>query len=173
MKLSIDDIKEIVDKVTQGGGDYTPLEAELARMVLKYRATIGRLAAEKAETFDALYSVYATLNGAKCADGLREKHRKVLAGNSKRAFAEAVKLERRRLSSKRSKGHITTSPEFRRSSSLTPSRSARTFIFTICNAVKYLLRCGAKQGESWQDDVAKAENYLHRARTGEWMKEAR
>lgn len=94
MKLSIDDIKEIVDKVTQGGGNYTLLEAELARMVLKYRATIGRLAAEKAEMFDALYSVYATLNGTKCADGLREKYRKVLAGNSKKAFAEAVKLEK-------------------------------------------------------------------------------
>lgn len=94
MKLSIDDVKEIVDKVTQGGGNYTPLEAELARTCLKYRATIGRLAAEKAETFDALYSVYATLNSAKCADALREKHRKVIEGNCKRAFAEAVKLEK-------------------------------------------------------------------------------
>ena len=45
--------------------------------------------------------------------------------------------------------------------------------YAIGNAVKYLLRCGAKQGESWRDDVAKAENYLHRALTGEWMKEAR
>ena len=45
--------------------------------------------------------------------------------------------------------------------------------YAIGNAVKYLLRCGAKQGESWRDDVAKSENYLHRARTGEWMKEAR
>ena len=49
----------------------------------------------------------------------------------------------------------------------------RRAIFPICNAVKYLLRCGAKKGESWSDDVAKAENYLHRARTGEWMKEAK
>ena len=95
MKLSIDDINEIADKVTQGGGgNYTPLEAELARMVLKYRATIGRLAAEKAEMFDSLYSVYATLNGTKCADGLREKHRKVIAGNSKALLAEATKLEK-------------------------------------------------------------------------------
>lgn len=94
MKLSIDDIKGIADKVTQGGGNYTPLEAELARMVLKYRATIGRLAAEKAEMFDALYSVYATCTGTKFADELRERHRKVIAGNSKRAFAEAVKLEK-------------------------------------------------------------------------------
>ena len=94
MKLSIDDIKEIVYKVTQGGGNYTPHEAELARLVQQYRATIGRLAAEKAETFDALYSVYATLNGTKFADGLREKHRKVIAGNSKRAVAEAARFEK-------------------------------------------------------------------------------
>lgn len=94
MKISIDDVKEIVDKVTHGGGNYTPLEAELARTVLKYRATIGRLAAEKAEMFDALYSVYATLNGTKFAEAVREKHRKVIAGNSKRAFAQAVKLEK-------------------------------------------------------------------------------
>ena len=45
--------------------------------------------------------------------------------------------------------------------------------YAIGNAVKYMLRCGAKKGESWRDDVAKAENYLHRARTGEWMKEAK
>ena len=75
-------------------GNYTPLEAELARMCLKYRATIGRLAAEKAEMFDALYSVYNTINRTKCASELREKHRKVLAGNSKAMFAEAVKLDK-------------------------------------------------------------------------------
>lgn len=45
--------------------------------------------------------------------------------------------------------------------------------YSIGNAVKYMLRCGAKHGERWQEDVAKAENYLHRARTGEWMKEAK
>lgn len=94
MRLSIDDVKEIVNKVTNGGGNYTPLEAELARMVLKYRATIGQIAAEKAEMFNALYSVYSSLNSAKFADGLREKHKKVLAGNSKAHFAEAVKLDK-------------------------------------------------------------------------------
>ena len=96
MKLSIDDIKEIVNKVTNGGGgNYTPLEAELARMCLKYRATIGRIDAEKAEMFNALYSVYSSLNSAKFADGLREKHKKVLAGNSKAMFAKAVKFDQK------------------------------------------------------------------------------
>ena len=77
-----------------GGGNYTPLEAELARMCLKYRATIVQIAAEKAEMFNAMYSVYSSLNSAKFADGLREKHKKVLAGNSKAMFTEAVKLDK-------------------------------------------------------------------------------
>ena len=94
MKISIDDIKEIVNKATNGGGNYTPLEAELARMCLKYRETIVRLASEKAEMFNALYSVYSSLNRTKCASELREKHRNVLAGNSRKAFAEAVKLDK-------------------------------------------------------------------------------
>ena len=96
MKLFIDDVKEIVNKITNGGGgNYTPLEAELARMCLKYRATIVRIAAEKAEMFNALYSVYSSLNSAKFADGLREKHKKVLAGNSKAMFANSVKLDQK------------------------------------------------------------------------------
>ena len=45
-----------------------------------------------------------------------------------------------------------------------PRKSA----YAIGNAIKYLLRVGKKQGENWQDDVEKAENYLHRALTGEW-----
>lgn len=95
MKLSINDIKEIVNKVTQGGGNYSPLEAELARMALKYLARIGQIASEKAEMFNALYSVYSSLNSTKFADGLREKHKKVLAGNSKALFTEAVKLDQK------------------------------------------------------------------------------
>ena len=69
-------------------------DAELARMCLKYQATIGRIAAEKEEMFNALYSVYSSLNSAKFADVLREKHKKVLAGNSKAMFTEAVKLDK-------------------------------------------------------------------------------
>ena len=94
MKISIYDIKEIVNKATNGGGNYTPLEAELARMCLKYRETIVRLAEENAEMFNALYSVYSNINSVKCADGLREKHKKVLAGNSKALFTKAVKLDK-------------------------------------------------------------------------------
>lgn len=44
--------------------------------------------------FNAMYSVYSSLNSAKFADGLREKHKKVLAGNSKALFTKAVKLDK-------------------------------------------------------------------------------
>ena len=96
MKLSHDDTQDIVNKVTNGGGggNYTPLEAELARMCLKYRATIGRIAAEKSEMFNDMYSVYNTINRIKFASELREKHRNVLASNSRKAFTEAVKLDK-------------------------------------------------------------------------------
>lgn len=63
-------------------------------MCLKYMETIGRLSAENSEMFNALYSVYSSLNRTKCASELREKHRNVLAGNSRKAFAEAVKLDK-------------------------------------------------------------------------------
>ena len=95
MRISIDDIKGIVNKVTNGGGNYTLLEAELASMCLKYRETIGRIASEKAEMFNALYSVYSLLNSSNFAGGLREKHKKVLAGNSKALFTKAVKLDKK------------------------------------------------------------------------------
>lgn len=45
----------------------------------------------------------------------------------------------------------------------------RPVAYCIGNALKYLLRAGNKPGVSWWDDLAKAENYLHRARTGAWM----
>lgn len=42
--------------------------------------------------------------------------------------------------------------------------------FLVANAMKYLLRLGRKDGDAGTlADLYKAENYLHRARTGEWM----
>lgn len=46
----------------------------------------------------------------------------------------------------------------------------RAAAYCVGNALKYLLRAGNKPGESWRDDLAKAENYLHRALTGTWLK---
>ena len=39
--------------------------------------------------------------------------------------------------------------------------------YNITQALKYLLRCGLKDDSS--KDLFKAENYIHRARTGEWI----
>lgn len=94
MKISIEDVKQIINKVTQGGGsNYTPLEIELAKMVVKYRQTIGRLAGEKARMFDTLYKVYNVVHSNEFAADLMHKHAAVLAGNSKAHFAQALKLD--------------------------------------------------------------------------------
>ena len=44
-------------------------------------------------------------------------------------------------------------------------------VFAVGNALKYLLRLGKKDGVA--SELFKAENYLHRARTGRWLMEAR
>ena len=94
MKIGIDDAKRIVNKVTNGGGgNYTPLEIELAKMVVKYRQTIGRLADEKQKIFDNLYKVYNAIHSTEFAADLMHKHAAVLAGNSKAHFKQAVKLD--------------------------------------------------------------------------------
>ena len=42
--------------------------------------------------------------------------------------------------------------------------------YNIAQAVKYLLRCGLKGGVALVEvDLQKAENYIHRAMTGEWI----
>ena len=94
MKISIDDAKQIVNKVTQGGGsNYTTLEIELAKMVVRYRQTIGRLADEKARMFDNLYKVYNAVHSTEFSADLMHKHAAVLAGNSKAHFKQAVKID--------------------------------------------------------------------------------
>ena len=65
-------------------------EAEKDAWIVLLRSDVAKYR----EVFDALYSVYSSLNSANFADGLREKHKKVLAGNSKAMFAEAVKLDK-------------------------------------------------------------------------------
>lgn len=48
-----------------------------------------------------------------------------------------------------------------------PRKSA----YMIGTALKYIMRAGTKPNEGWEDDVAKAMNYLHRALKGEWVKQ--
>lgn len=94
MKIGINDAKQIVNKVTHGvGSNYTPLEIELAKMVIKYRQTIGRLADEKQKIFDNLYKVYAAIHSTEFYADLMHKHAAVLDVNSKAHFKQAVKLD--------------------------------------------------------------------------------
>ena len=65
-------------------------EAEKDAWIVLLRSDVAKYR----EVFNALYSVNSSLNSAKFADGLREKHKKVLAGNSKAMFAETVKLDK-------------------------------------------------------------------------------
>lgn len=46
---------------------------------------------------------------------------------------------------------------------------SRPVAYCVGNALKYILRVGNKPNASKWEDLAKAENYLHRARTGAWM----
>ena len=95
MKIGINDAKRIVKQSNAGGGssNYTPLEIELAKMVVRYRQTIGRLASEKQKIFGNLYKVYSAIHNTEFAADLKHKHAAVLAGNSKAHFRQAVKLD--------------------------------------------------------------------------------
>ena len=44
----------------------------------------------------------------------------------------------------------------------------RVQAYMISHALRYILRLGVKTSD-WKTDAAKAENYLHRAITGEWI----
>lgn len=50
-----------------------------------------------------------------------------------------------------------------------PHHAAVLRNLSIAMAVKYLLRCGSK--DEPEEELRKAENYLHRARTGRWKPE--
>ena len=95
MKIGINDAKRIVKQSNAlgGGSNYTPLEIEPAKMVVKYRQTIGRISCEKAKMFDNIYKIYAAIHNTKFAADLKNKHDAVLAGNSKARFKQAVKLD--------------------------------------------------------------------------------
>lgn len=56
---------------------------------------------------------------------------------------------------------VVSNPERR----LTPKQR-----YNVAQALKYLLRCGLKGGVALVEvDLQKAENYIHRAMTGQWI----
>lgn len=94
MNIQLHDIKDIVNKSKQGGGNYSPLEVALAEKAWNYYCTIARKADENSKLKDALYSVYnALMRNGELAESLNGRRKAALAGNSKAAFARAVELD--------------------------------------------------------------------------------
>jgi len=93
MQIQFKDVKEILNKVKNGGGNYTPLEIELAKMAYRYRCKIAEMAESKALMFDALFSAYSAMQNSPFGAELLHRRAATLASQSKAHFAEAVKLD--------------------------------------------------------------------------------
>lgn len=93
MQIQFKDVKEILNKVKIGVGNYTPLEIELAKMAYRYRCKIAEMAESKALMFDALFSAYCALQNSPFGADLLHKRAATLASQSKAHIAEAVKMD--------------------------------------------------------------------------------
>ncbi len=93
MQIQFKDVKEILNKVKLGGGNYTPLEIELAKMAYRYRCKIAELAESKALMFDSLFSAYSALQNSPFGADLLHRRAATLASQSKAHIAESVKLD--------------------------------------------------------------------------------
>ena len=92
MKIQFHDVKEILNKVKSGGGNYTPLEIELAKMAYRYRCKIAEMAETKALMFDSLFSAYSAMQNSPFGADLLHRRAATLASLSKAHFKQAVKL---------------------------------------------------------------------------------
>lgn len=93
MQIQFHDIKDILNKVKQGGGNYTPLEIELAKMSYRYHCKIAEMAESKALMFDALFSAYSAMQNSPFGADLLHRRAATLASQSKAHFKQAVKLD--------------------------------------------------------------------------------
>lgn len=93
MQIQFKDVKEILNKVKLGGGNYTPLEIELAKMAYRYRCKIAEMAESKALMFDALFSAYSAMQNSPFGADLLHRRAATLASQSKAHIAQAVKLD--------------------------------------------------------------------------------
>ena len=93
MQIQFHDVKEILNKVKMGGGNYTPLEIELAKMAYRYRCKIAELAESKALMFDALFSAYSAMQNSPFGADLLHRRAATLASQSRAHFKQAVKLD--------------------------------------------------------------------------------
>lgn len=93
MNIQFHDVKEILNKVKIGGGNYTPLEIELAKMAYRYRCKIAEMAESKALMFDSLFSAYSAMQNSPFGADLLHRRAATLESQSKAHFKEAVKLD--------------------------------------------------------------------------------
>ena len=93
MQIQFKDVKEILNKVKMGGGNYTPLEIELAKMAYRYRCKSAEMAESKALMFDSLFSAYSAMQNSPFGADLLHRRAATLASQSKAHFKQAVKLD--------------------------------------------------------------------------------
>ena len=93
MQIQFKDVKEILNKVKIGGGNYTPLEIELAKMAYRYRCKIAEMAESKALMFDSLFSAYSAMQNSPFGVDLLHRRAATLKSQSKAHIEESVKLD--------------------------------------------------------------------------------
>lgn len=93
MQIQFKDVKGILNKVKMGGGNYTPLEIELAKMAYRYRCKIAEMADTKALMFDSLFSAYSAMQNSPFGADLLHRRAATLASQSRAHFTQAVKLD--------------------------------------------------------------------------------
>ena len=94
IKVTKTDCQKIVNKNLQvgGGSENSPLEIALAKYALTLHERLGAINNERNEFFETLYSIRTKLENA-AGERLANKRKADLAGTSKAAFAQAVKLD--------------------------------------------------------------------------------
>ena len=98
--LTRTDCEKIVNESLQvGGGKYTEMEIALAKHALELHESLHKAKCERAEAnvkyqelFDRVYSIHYTCMKA-CGPEIMERRKAVLAGLSKAAFEQAVKMD--------------------------------------------------------------------------------
>ena len=93
MQIQFKDVKKILNKEKIGGGNYTPLEIELAKMAYRYRCKIVEMSESKALMFDSLFSAYSAMQNSPFGADLLHRRAATLASQSKAHLAQAVKLD--------------------------------------------------------------------------------
>ena len=93
MQIQFKDVKEILNKVKIGGGNYTPLEIELAKMAYRYRCKIAEMAESKALMFNALFSAYSAMQNSQFGADLLHRRAATLESQSRAHFKQAVKMD--------------------------------------------------------------------------------